>query len=276
MEAEITQEEREQLMAEGYTDTSTEFPPEVEEKQEVETEQQEAPDPWAGVPSTVKAQIESLNSKLAALDQLGGRVRQAESRIGNLFHLVESANKAAQAVEDAPSKSQIAAASQDPEKWKALKEDWPEWADALEGLEARVSGKIPDVSKLREEWEQSLSTRTTEIERKMEERILTIKHPDWKATATSDEFQAFKLSLPMQYAEKLVSDRAEDAIEILDLFAASKAAAHKQDKSAANRQRLESSVETKRSPGPTPNKSEASMTPEELRRHLLSQGYKEG
>ena len=246
----------------------------------VEEETVEA-DPWAGVNPTLRQTLESLQTRMSDLDVINNRLKQAESRIGGLnnkFHEVK------QTVVVPPTAEQVQKASEDKKAWDDLKEDFPEYAKALEAMRteltektAELNGRIPDAEKLRALLEEGFEEKLVTVHRQMETKLVKMAHKDLDQIKASPDFKAFVVALPPDKQSKLNSWNSEDAIEILDLYKEQRDKKANPAKIAEERaKRLESAaVDNRTSRKPTKTKSMDDMTEEELRRYIFQQEFKE-
>jgi hypothetical protein len=102
------------------------------------------PDPWEGVNPALRQTIEAMNQRLQIIDNLQTRVKQAESRVGSLQNQITNGKQAARTVDDAPSKADIEAAAKSDKAWEELKEEFPEWGQAIDG---RLAAERAEISK---------------------------------------------------------------------------------------------------------------------------------
>ena len=228
-------------------------PAEKPKEPEPEKEPEKEPDPWEGVPEAIKSQFTTQETRL----------KQAESRIGALTNELHAANKAATEAETAPTKEQMAEAAKSDEDWEELKEDFPEWASAIEGRLKKMGGMDQEVfdakiEKIKEDMEG-------ETEAKIEKAILTFAHPEWETTVAEPEYAEWLKTQDEETLEKVKSPRAIDAINILDKYAETretlKTAA---EIASARKERIKKSVTPTGGKADAP-KSETDMSEAELR-----------
>lgn len=155
-----------------------------------------------------------FEKRFASLEQelkrTAGRVSAVQSE------LAKAATRATQSVNDAPSQGQQAAALKNPEKWNALKKEFPEWGEAIdEVLSANLAQAKLDPAVL----EQAVESRVEQRLQARESARIERKHPGWAETVKTDEFKAWRATQPPEVNALGASDFAEDAIELLDLFA---------------------------------------------------------
>jgi hypothetical protein len=171
------------------------------------------------------------------------------------------------AAQEAPSQGQIVTAAKNPEKWDALKEDFPEWAGAMEEYVASKLGGVQQQPGLDPEAvaafvHQQVAQTKAEMGRLLEEARIEGKYEDWKDTVNTTEFaQWFSVQNPDVRA-LADSSAAKDAIRMLDMYSKTKersASDIKQERGA----RL--AVAATARPGQTrPPKTLDDMSPDEL------------
>lgn len=264
------QEYREQLAAELWEDGErAEFP----ENEQAEPEAAPEADPWEGVPAALKQTLEALQSKVSAIDTIGNEVKQWSGRVGAIQRELQlqrnAAEQAAKTVSEAPTKQQMAEAAQDDEAWSELKDEFPEWADALEKRTGKLEKKFSEqIESLRQQQPQTLDL--SALRREYDQKLLTIKHPDWRELVASPEYQEWLNKQPGDVRQKaLESTDALECIEVLDQFTAAKSPV--KDVVDKRRERLANSVSAPSGGRPVRSKSIDDMTPEEYREHVAKQ-----
>ena len=267
------QEYREQLAAELWEDGErAEFPAE-QEKQQAEPEAAPEADPWEGVPAALKQTLEALQSKVSAIDTIGNEVKQWSGRVGAIQRELQlqrnAAEQAAKTVSEAPTKQQMAEAAQDDEAWSELKDEFPEWADALEKRTGKLEKKFSEqIESLRQQQPQAPDL--SALRREYDQKLLTVKHPSWKQVVTSPEYNEWLNKQPQDVRQKaLESTDALECIEVLDQFTAAKSPV--KDVVDKRKERLASSVSAPSGGRPVRSKSIDDMTPEEYREHVAKQ-----
>jgi len=227
-------------------------------------------DPWAGIPAALREEVEGMRSRLQGLDGIDSRLKQTERRLGSVQNELHAAKEAAKVVSDAPSKEQIAQASANQDEWDALKNDFPEWTKATEGRIAAERAEIlkimPDIQKVRSEIQSESDARLQAMTLRMGGSIVGLKHPDWKKTKDTPDFQQWFTENKRQD-----SDEPEEVIALFDDYAAHVATRKSPKQINAERQeRLELSQTTpgRRLP---PVKSEDDMSQSEMRAAIAKQ-----
>ena len=264
------QEYREQLAAELWEDGER---AEFQEEQQVEPEAAPEADPWEGVPAALKQTLEALQSKVSAIDTIGNEVKQWSGRVGAIQRELQlqrnAAEQAAKTVSEAPTKQQMAEAAQDDEAWSELKDEFPEWADALEKRTGKLEKKFSEqIESLRQQQPQAPDL--SALRREYDQKLLTIKHPSWQQLVASPEYNEWLNKQPQDVRQKaLESTDALECIEVLDQFTAAKSPV--KDVVDKRKERLASSVSAPSGGRPVRSKSIDDMTPEEYREHVAKQ-----
>lgn len=257
-----------------------------EQLQPQETEQKQAEANVEAKPEETTAQAEAepdlrkelaeARQKLAEVDQLKELVNQlkrhvgsAEGRVAAMQREMDVAKNAAKAVDQAPSAAQIADAKVSPEKWEALKADFPDWAEATEALlDARLAGLTPQQTQglTTEQVNDLVANRVQEVEQRaqrlIEEAKIDGKYENWRDDVKSTEFMNWFNAQDDSIKTLASSTKGRDVIHVLDLWNKAKAAPVEQVKES-RAAKLAAAATTK--PGGAPvSKSVDQMSPEEL------------
>ena len=248
------------------SEAAPEIPPQQPEVplEEVQAEAQQAPaDPYEGLHPDVRARLERFDQMAASQQQLINELKEAKGRIGALQSEFAKARQAKPA--EQPSQTQIAAAKVDPEKWTALKQDFPEWGEGIQSYVESRLGQLGGVGLTPEQVEQMVAARTEEttatLERKFNEALVAVKHKTWRQDVNTPEFAAWFQVQPPDVQALASSKDGFDAIEMLDRFHADKAKPAA-DVRQERQQKLQAAVTTK--PGPAKvTKTFEDMTPAE-------------
>jgi hypothetical protein len=235
-----------------------------------DTEEPATTDPLAKLPEEVKAAFGKISQLEQANAQLLQHVKTAEGRVAAMQREFAQAKAAQQSVvpQEAPTQGQMSAAAKNPEKWDQLKEDFPEWAGAMEEyVTAKMAGVSQQQQSLTPEQvagyvQQQVSESRQEMARELEKARIEGKHDDWETTVNTPEFANwFSVQTPETRA-LAGSPAAKDAIRMLDMFQSAKAkpaSEIKQERGA----RLAAAVITR--PGQVaPPKTLDDLSPEEL------------
>jgi hypothetical protein len=252
-----------------------------ETPQDLEPQQLEQPeDPLAGLSPTVRAKLAQIDELAQANAQLLHHVKTTEGRVAAMQREAQQARQAA--TQEAPSQTAIVSAAKNPEKWDQLKQDFPEWAGAMEEYVAsKVGGQQQGLTpeQVTGYVQQQVAQTRAEMGRLMEEARIEGKYENWRDTVNTTEFaQWFTVQSPDTRA-LADSSAARDAIKMLDLFNASKSVSAteiRQERGA----RLAAAATTRTGQTPPP-KTLGDMSPAELwnyeakkrERELKERGY---
>jgi len=251
---------------------SDEQPGEKKEAQEGAA-QEAAPDPWEGVPKIVRDSIERVSVTANQVGAAQRHIKVLEGHIDALRQAGEAAKAAAPAGTDAPTARQIQAAAASGEKWNQIKEDFPEWAEAMDERLAALSPQTAaiDMEAIQKQLAQSTQAQISGAIDAAEERaFVRLKYPDWKTTVATDGFEAWKSAQAPEIQALADSELADDAIRLLNAYAEhQKAATKAADQAAAraaaeakNKRRLAANAapETAASGGPSILPDEAGLS----------------
>ena len=189
------------------TEAKTEAEPEKEEEQESEAEKTETPeDKIMGMISGFKEDIDKQIRKL------NGRYGDLNSQFKEVITKISSAD-------DSPNKKQLEDAMKNREKREALKEDYPESAEAIDELGKEYDSKLNDIQAKSDEKYNKLQS---DVEM-YKDSLVEEKHKGWKETCKSQKFNDWLSTSMLQddEIEKLAqSPNPLDAIKLLDKYAA--------------------------------------------------------
>lgn len=229
-----------------------------------------AVDPFASLPEEVKAKLAEIDQIKETNTQLLHHVKTAEGRVAAMQREFEQARKAQQQVAptDAPSQQAIANAAANPEKWEQLKQDFPEWADAMEGyVSAKISAiQVPQgltPEQVSNYVNQKVAESKAEIGRQMEEAKIEGKYEDWRDLVKTSDFATWFAVQNPDVKQLANSPSARDAIKMLDLFHEAKAKPTEQIKQERGARLAAAAAPTRGNVAPPP-RSVDDMTPEEL------------
>jgi len=219
---------------------------------------------WEGVPSKVRQELEAISGKIGGLEKIEHRLKGVEGRTGAALdgvHALKTALEAAKAAKgagaEAPTQGQIAAAVSSTEKWKQIKEDYPDWAEAMEEqLAAMGKGGSVDLTAIKAEVTGSVSeivaqaTSAAKAEARELARIDRV-HDDWEQTINTPEFADWRKAQPPEVQALGASEKAGDAIKMLDAYKAHReAVAEATAKAERDRKRLGGAIQPKGTAAP--------------------------
>ena len=256
------------------------------------------PDPWEGVPPVVRKTLDGITGKLGVIDKISHEVRIGTGRIAAIQSELDAAKAAANKVPIAPTDAQITAAAASPEKWDKLKELFKDWSEEMDiqGIDDRITQRLAaeraeilkqmpksvDLDGIKREVDTTLNTRINKTRGEVSNEVRQLvqidsKHPTWEQDIYaydssgnviyapngnkqfSADFAAWNQAQPPEVKALADSDKAQDAIKMLDLFYDHRRTSeHKQQKDA----RLASAVVPKQaaSGGPTILPDEAGLS----------------
>ena len=228
-----------------------------EEPQQAEAEPEQPEDPLAGLPDVVRAKLAQIDQLAEANAQLLHHVKTAEGRVAAMQREFQQARTAQQTVapQDAPSQGQIAVAAKNPEKWEQLKQDFPEWAGAMEEYVASQLGSVqPNANMLTPEQvagyvQQQVEQTKAEMKQALEEARVEGKYENWKELVNTTDFVQWFTVQPPEVRALADSSSARDAILMLDMFHDTKKRSASDIRQERN-QRLSAAATTR--PGQTP------------------------
>lgn len=159
------------------------------------------------------AEIQRLSAELARVQQdnrkLHGRYGDLNTRMNEILQTARQ--DTVRAGGDVPSKQKIAEAMKSAEKMAALRQEYPEWGDAIEELVLaatdHVSQTIPDPDTIR-----------NMVEEARQKAIVDVKHPDWEETVSTEEFKQWLDAQDDKTRALAYSTRGMDAVRLLDLY----------------------------------------------------------
>lgn len=260
---------RAEIAGEVYSGTADEPSP-VRTQAAEGTHEKTEPDPWEGVPTAVRQEIEDLRAKVGDAEKIEYRIKQAESRLGSIQNEMHAAKVAAKTAAEAPTAAQMEAAATSAEAWNELKTDYPEWTAGIDSRlaaeRAEILKSMPDVGAIREEVQREAQTEISNVVAMFSERMVRMKHPTFDVKAKTPEFATW-----FEANGRPDSDDPLRVIEIFDSFDADMRSKKPTRQIQQERQqRLEQAQnhEGRRLP---PTKSEADMSDAELRASIASE-----
>jgi len=246
---------------------------ETEKEKEPETKTEETPpDPWEGVNPALKETLESMNYRL----------KQTEKRVGSIQN--KANEPVAVKVDDTPTQEQIQEAAKSEESWNALKEDFEDWANAIDGrIAAKSAGLAKELPKLQNELKKTMDTMEANFERKLELRTVEILHSDWEQVRDSADYKTWIQSQSDELKDGHQSSKAIDAIKVLNAYKEFKKPKEAEpdkgktaEQIAADRKaRLKKSTSLETTHTEKPIKSELDMSPEEIRKKIQREVWNE-
>lgn len=249
--------------ADAYEPVEDEEEPEAAEAAPEDTEQPESeseePDNGGGPLKSPEMDLEErmwarLQERYdSQLRNLAGHIGGINSKLSNLMDARNTAQESGvEKADEAPTDRQIGEAFKSGEKLEALREDFPEWAEAIEesmnSVLSRV--KVPSSSggeKSFEELRAELNSARQQIESFESTIPLYVRHPTWRQDVNEPGYRNWLAVQPPETQAKHFSDNVEDAIALLDQYKAFREQASEPNTPAENpgrqtNRRLESAV----------------------------------
>lgn len=203
--------------------------PEVQEQSSAPEEQPSTSQ--ASLPPEVLAALAEVNELKQANAQLLHHIKSADGRMAAIQREFQQAREAQQAVapEQAPTQGQMTAAAKNPEKWEQLKQDFPEWASAMEeyvasklGSAQRAQQPSLTAEQVAGYVQQQVAQTRAEMARALEEARIEGKYDNWRGLVNTTEFAQWFAVQPPEVRVLAESPAARDAIRMLDLFSEAK------------------------------------------------------
>jgi len=251
--------------------------PETPQESEIQiaSQPESVADPLAGLPEEVKQALGKITQLEQANSQLLHHLKTTEGRVAAMQREAQQARQAA--TQDAPTQTAIASAAKNPEKWEQLKQDFPEWAGAMEEyvgvkLSNMQQPNAVQATHVVDYVQAQLATEREQMRTLLEEARVEGKYEDWRDTVNTPDFAQWLAIQPNEVRALADSTAARDAIKMLDMFHNVKGRSSvdiRQERS----QRLAAAATTR--PGQTPPpKTLDDLSPEELWNYEASQREK--
>lgn len=245
-------------------------------------ETQETADAAAAVATAAApAQEDPRDKRLETLEKLLTKMQteqgRTNGRVAALQSTVATGKAAAASTTGGPSDAQIEAAIEDPAEWKQLMEDFPDWGVAFEKkMDAKIAAAMkarPAAAPATAVAPAGAADPNAEFEQRVQKELATRevarvdrKHPKWRETVKTPDFQEWKANQAAEVQALYGSDSSDDAIEMLSLYEGSKTQARTTAVTTRRKDTLASAATTGKprqqtAPGAL---SEADMTPKQL------------
>lgn len=221
MEDQATDESQ---MSSGFTTTKpTETPAPAVEKVEAKE-----PAPAVAAPAEAEDPMKVFQDRLdkyqQSYDKLAGTVGRIKQTNEELKAQLAAAQAATKKVDDAPSRSEIAEAAKDPEKWIALKSQYKDWAEATEEvIDARIARAGGDQSAIDKRVADLVAGETAAVRTEMiDSHLDSIVDGDWRGVVATPEFSTWMEAQSDAVKSLGESSKVTDAAKMLRLFELSK------------------------------------------------------
>lgn len=222
----------------------------------------EVVDPYAGLHPDVKAKLDRFDAMLVEQPKLLQALRETQGRVSAMQR--DFATRPATAAQ--PNEAVIAAAAKDPEKWAALKKDFPEWGEGIQSfVDARFealgkSGMTPE--QIEQVVAQRVGSATEAMAGQFQEMLIETKFPDWRVLVKTPAFGEWFNAQKPEVQALQNSDKGRDVLVVLDLFNESKKQPVAQVRQT--RQQVLAAAVQGKPVAPAATKTAADMTPAEL------------
>lgn len=254
----------------------------AEEKVKLSSEEE---DPMAGISPALRDTLSGLQARIGDLDTLNLRLKQAESRIGGAERRLHEASMASSKKIEAPTDDQIKQAANSIKEWESLKDDFPEWGNALDAVKvdlnrrtAELEERIPNVNAIRESLNTELEGRIDRLQKDFEVRLVDRAHKGWRDIVNSEDYHGWLSTQNPEVLRKAGSYSADDAIDVLDAFKHHMETRKNPQAIVEERKnRLEAAASVSRKKTKTNNNDTDfdSLSPEEQRKRIFEEVYKE-
>jgi hypothetical protein len=188
---------------------------------------------------------ELMGSVKTELNKIAGTVNGLQGYVKNLSKKAEDATDDAGG--DSPSQSEVSEALKDADSYAKLKEQYPEWGEAMDAqmgvMKDHIIGQLDkkqpaiDMAAIEKSVSQIVDGA---ISRYDINRTISAKHKNWQQTVKSEPFKKWRSEQPPEIQALASSSDPADAIEMIDKFEESRKASRRRRK---QEQRLEDSVD---------------------------------
>lgn len=233
-------------------------------------------DQWSGIDPSLRLRFEELSAKIEGLGATETRLKQAESRIGALTNQLRDAAAAKAPGQqatgpDLPSQGQMDAAANSTAEWKELEADFPEWAQAIDDRLKALKSELGTVRQPAVTPGMSREDIESQIDSALEVRALTRKFPNWRETVKTASYREFLPTLSPEMQAKHRSPKADDAIDLLQVFTKSRGTAKTATEIAEERRQRLITAQTPQGKSLRGPKAEADLTEAEFRQHAAKE-----
>lgn len=215
---------------------------------------QELMDKIAGLEAQVARTTQSVQNVAGHVGGLNAHIKRIQEEVRTKGH-------------DTPSAAAVAAARTDPEAMNRLREDYPEFAEAMgAALDARLSEIEAKIPQGNTSVPENVVTKE-ELQTWKNEMYVESRHEGWKDRVKTPEFAGWLHRQPREVQMLAVSDDPRDAVRLLDLHQEAT------KKPAPNSDHISSAAALPRGRGGSrvTTKSVDQMTPEEYWAYLDEQ-----
>jgi hypothetical protein len=177
----------------------------------------QAPDPQESAPAPAPA-APTMEQLLHSMQELQNQVKRAEGRVSSLQS--DLAKQRSAPAEVQPTTEQVALAIEDPEEWKKLQDEFPEWGVAIQKkLDATTQAMLKRYGAQSTEVKQEvLDAAVSQALEAREYARLERAHPAWKSLTATPAYQKWFSEQPAKVQALAESPYSEDAIAFFDKF----------------------------------------------------------
>lgn len=218
-------------------------------------------------PTAEQALLDKISGLESMLGQVTNRLRNAEGHIGGLNSQLKQQVQAAQQVSskggEAPSAVELRQAQGSAKAMETLKQDYPEFAGAMEAALNEQMQALRDSIPQQEQHQPGVTT--DQINRLRNEMAVEIRHPGWQDRVRSPDFIGWMQRQPREVQMLATSESPQDAVRLLDL--------HNETMNSNTKQRTQrlnsaAAIPSGRSGSSVRQKAVDDMSPEEYWRYL--------
>ena len=158
----------------------------IEDKKPAKEEIIVVADEWAGLPESLKIKFQEMEAKVSKAEQVASTASGRAAKLQS-----EMSKNRAPPVKAVPTSQQLQAAMGSQAKLDALKEDWPDLAEAIGEMKSSVNTAVGgQMDKMRSEIIKEMRAYNAEaIEDASVITKLDNKHPGWQNTSATQEFR---------------------------------------------------------------------------------------
>ena len=178
-------------------------------------------DPWAGTSPALRQMMEGISNRMADLDAMNDRLKQAERRVGSLNNKLA----AAPVMPKAPTAEEIAQAAESDEKLQEFLRDFPVHAEGIQALinkrlQSQQPAGIPveEIEAIRGQLQTDFDQKLDTAQKGFELKLLKSKYKNHREIALSPEFTGWIETQDEETKTKAGGWNALDGIEVLDRF----------------------------------------------------------
>lgn len=148
------------------------------------------------------------------IDELTGLVKSSVGRVAAL----QSALDKREAAASAPTHTQVANAAKSTEKWKQLKADFPEWAEAVEEFVSANAAPAVNADEIVAKATASVGSVVTEAHMNTAKQLAAFAEPDWESVVQSAAFGDWIGKQPADYvAAAAEASEKWDALKVVSI-----------------------------------------------------------